>query len=434
MGKIAGYYIPMLLTIFKCVSYIGFIFVIPVMIITGNMDRFKKYLILIVSFQIWPVISSILNMFVDLYSATSFSDLSRAGGISLSTLSTIENTSDMIVAIASSLQMSVPVISYAFISGGIDAVMGFHGNLTSAMNQGGSIASSEMLSGNKNFDNENIGNANNFKAKESVASKVKSNSMNGTFDITDEVIVGTASDLGIHQRDAISKLKSRDSGIRKKANEVANNIANSELEKLGSTPNLNNSSYTEKTNAYKGMRERAPLFENKYNKSLEGSVRDKVESDIETGKSDVNKKRSNLEAKENEKRGEFNVGEKEINKDSIDRNIKDRAKETNLTQEAVKLIDARTSAVKKYVGGKIPESTKDSYREFKKDVGVTDREIPDFDNESAKQIDKKKDKKLEKIKSWLSSGDNSGRIGSSESRKSMNFVGSSSDRWLYRRR
>jgi len=31
-------------------------------------------------------------------------------------------------------------------------------------------------------------------------------------------------------------------------------------------------------------------------------------------------------------------------------------------------------------------------------------------------------------------GDGKGRIGSSESRKSMNFVGSSSDRWLYRRR
>jgi hypothetical protein len=177
MGKIAGYYVPMLLTIFKCVSYIGFIFVIPVMIITGSIDRFKKYLILIASFQVWPVISSILNMFVDLYSATSFSDLSRAGGVSLSTLSTIENTSDIIVAVASSLQMSVPVISYAFISGGIDAITSFHGNLTAAMNQGSSIASSEILSGNKSFDNENIGNTNNFKTDRSSSYKSDSSLM-----------------------------------------------------------------------------------------------------------------------------------------------------------------------------------------------------------------------------------------------------------------
>jgi hypothetical protein len=168
-----------------------------------------------------------------------------------------------------------------------------------------------------------------LKSKESVASKVKSNSMNGTFDITDEVIVGTASDLGIHQRDAISKIHSGDHVVRKKANEVSMNIANRELDKLGGTNvggQLNNSSYTEKTNNYEGMRERAPQFENKYNEPLEGSIMGETKAKIETGKINVNKKRSDLEAKGNKREGEFvdkfNVGEKEINKDSIDKSIK----------------------------------------------------------------------------------------------------------------
>ena len=95
--------------------------------------------------------------------------------------------------------------------------------------------------------------------------------MNFASDKTDEVIVSASESLGISQRDAISKLKSRDSGIRKKADEVANNIANSELEKLGSTPNLNNSSYTEKTNNYEGMRERAPQFEKETNSTFKAS-------------------------------------------------------------------------------------------------------------------------------------------------------------------
>ena len=607
MGKIAGYYIPMLLTIFKCVSYMGFIFVIPVMVITGNMARFQKYLILVASFQVWPVISSILNMFVDLYSATSFADLSRAGGISLSTLSTIENTSDIIVAVASSLQMSVPIISYAFISGGIDAVMGFHGNLMSAMNQGSSIASSEMLSGNKSFDNENIGNTNNFKtdrsssyksdsslmeyadgstmrqlssgkelyssgsgmtehqtpfkfdlsssmqsiaeervaeqasvveessnaytksksetidqmaemmtsiddhissgdslglsekiannkdlsedfsiakqkqketgsdfrtaagvsmgkkyhasaeysanssdkfgniteksnklsdtisqisdvtndkntqktlgiseqsiskmnesasqtktledrhskqiqdlkSKESVASKVKSNSITKNQDITDEVIVGTASDLGIHQRDTISKIHSGDHVVRRKADEVAYNIANRELDKLGSTPNLNNSSYTEKTNNYEGMRERAPQFENKYNKPLEGSIMDETKAKIETGKSDVNKKRSNLEAKGSKKEGEFvgefNVGEESIDKESIDRNIKDREERFEPMRVIREGIDDTIEEFKS--GSKDRDKTLDNLRK-------TGKIEYDGLNESAEQI--KKDKK-----------------------------------------
>jgi hypothetical protein len=55
--------------------------------------------------------------------------------------------------------------------------MGFHGNLISAMNQGSSIASSEMLSGNKNFDNENIGNTNNFKTDRSSSYKSDSSLM-----------------------------------------------------------------------------------------------------------------------------------------------------------------------------------------------------------------------------------------------------------------
>jgi hypothetical protein len=45
------------------------------------------------------------------------------------------------------------------------------------MNQGSSIASSEMLSGNKNFDNENIGNTNNFKTDRSSSYKSDSSLM-----------------------------------------------------------------------------------------------------------------------------------------------------------------------------------------------------------------------------------------------------------------
>ena len=41
---------------------------------------------------------------------------------------------------------------------------------------------------------------------------------------------------------------------------------------------------------------------------------------------------------------------------------------------------------------------------------------------------------LEKIKSWFDSDENNRRKIGGGSNKSMNFVGSSSDRWLYRRR
>ena len=255
----------------------------------------------------------------------------------------------------------------------------------------------ESASQTKTLEDRHSKQTQDLKSKESVASKVRSNSITKSRDITDEVIVGTASDLGIHQRDAISKIHSGDSGARKKADEVAYNIANRELDKLGNTPNLNNSSYTEKTNNYEGMRERAPQFENKYNEPLEGSIKDKVGAKIETGKINVNKKRSDLEAKGNEKRGEFvgkfNVGEKEIDKGGIDKNIKDREEGFEATEIARKVIDGGLSGGK-FVAKNIKQKVDDYHvNEYKNELmldGYDTNQKKDT-NESAEQI--KKDKK-----------------------------------------
>lgn len=219
--------------------------------------------------------------------------------------------------------------------------------------------------------------------------------MNFASDKTDEVIVRVASDLGTTQRCTLIKIHSGDHVVRKKADEVAYNIANRELDKLGSTPNLNNSSYTEKTNNYEGMRERAPQFENKYNKPLEGSIKDKVRAKIETGKINVNKKRSDLEAKGNEKRGEFvgkfNVGEESIDKESIDKNIKDREERFEATEIAREVIDGGLSKGKEFIGDNVmPNSVKKLYGNVKKSIVDKDTSSSENQNESAKQIDKDK--------------------------------------------
>jgi len=93
-----------------------------------------------------------------------------------------------------------------------------------------------------------------------------------------------------------------------------------------------------------------------------------------------------LEAKENEKRGEFvgefNVGEKEIDKESIDKNIKDREERLEPMRVIREGIDDTIEEFKS--GSKDRDKTLDNLRKTGK---------IEFDglNESAEQI--KKDKK-----------------------------------------
>ncbi len=151
-GKIAGYYVPMLLTVFKCLTYACFLFVVPIVIFTGSLDHLNRYMILVFSFQLWPALSSILNMFIELYTSGSMQALASRGAVSISTLAKVGALSDKIVAIASSMQMSVPVLSYMIVSGGFGAMVNAMGSSYS-MSQSTAAAASELTTGNRSYDN-----------------------------------------------------------------------------------------------------------------------------------------------------------------------------------------------------------------------------------------------------------------------------------------
>jgi conjugal transfer mating pair stabilization protein TraG len=170
-GKLAGYYVPMLLTILKCLTYAGFMFICPAIILLGSFAPFKNFITLVGSFQMWPVLSSILNMFTDLFSSATFPEVVRHGGISLATINGAVEASDMIVAVASSLQMAVPVVSYMLISGGMSGMVHFYQNATAGTSMAASRSTEELISGNRNFDNESLYNTNNYKTDRTASYK-----------------------------------------------------------------------------------------------------------------------------------------------------------------------------------------------------------------------------------------------------------------------
>ena len=173
-GKVATYYVPMMLVIFKCISYIGFLFILPIVILTGNIAAFRGYFILIVSFQLYPIISSILNMFVDLFTSNSFKAIVNAGGVKISTLSTVHEASDMITNVASSMQMSVPIFSYMLVSYGWGSMGQLYNAALSATGLATSSTTSELTSGNRSYDNISQSNLNSYKSDLSSSYKADS--------------------------------------------------------------------------------------------------------------------------------------------------------------------------------------------------------------------------------------------------------------------
>lgn len=156
-GDLASVYLPMLLSIIKGLVYASFIFMVPLMIMSGGMTRYLSYLSIIASLQLWPALNAILNMFIDLYSGAQIQDLA-GGALSFTSYSKVGDLSDKIVAVASGLQMSVPFLAYSIVQGGMNGIMHITGNITGAASSAAQGGAQEVVTGNKSFDNYSAGN------------------------------------------------------------------------------------------------------------------------------------------------------------------------------------------------------------------------------------------------------------------------------------
>jgi len=166
-GELAKEYLPLLLNIMKALIYASFIFMVPLMILAGGMQRYLKYCAVVFSLQIWPALNSILNLFIELYSH------SRGVGITQGELNIVNfngghNAIDTIVLVASGLQLSIPFLSYAIVQGGVASFVHLASNIQGASQNAASVAAGEVTTGNRSFDNINqdnlsIGNKSGFK-------------------------------------------------------------------------------------------------------------------------------------------------------------------------------------------------------------------------------------------------------------------------------
>lgn len=166
-GELAKEYLPLLLNIMKALIYASFIFMMPLMILAGGMQRYLRYCAVVFSLQIWPALNSILNLFIELYSKTKGTNIT-GGNLSMASFNSGHDAIDTIVLVASGLQLSIPFLSYAIVQGGVASFVHLASNIQGASQNAASVAAGEVTTGNRSFDNINqdnmsLGNKSGFK-------------------------------------------------------------------------------------------------------------------------------------------------------------------------------------------------------------------------------------------------------------------------------
>jgi hypothetical protein len=156
-GELASTYLPILLTVFKGLVYSSFIFLMPLLLMSGGWMRYLNWITLIASLQLWAPLNSVLNLFIDTYTSSTLFGIANHI-VSFSTMSKIGNYTDKIVVVASGLQMAIPFLAFSIIQGGVSGFIHLAGNITGASQGAASQAANEVVTGNKGFDNYSVGN------------------------------------------------------------------------------------------------------------------------------------------------------------------------------------------------------------------------------------------------------------------------------------
>ena len=143
---------------------------------TGMANVVRSYITLLLTVQLWPALSSVVNYLVIAHDLHPFTLLAQNfGGSSLQSATMIRETGASSQAIAGALLCAVPVISYALVRAGDMAVGQLVGGLmqpaqSAATSQGASIAAGNISQGNVSVSNVSANNVSSNKSDTSVRS------------------------------------------------------------------------------------------------------------------------------------------------------------------------------------------------------------------------------------------------------------------------
>jgi hypothetical protein len=139
------------LAVMKVIVYGSFIFLLPMLILTGGFTRYKSWITMAFSLSLWPPLYSILNMVIDFA-------YEPAKVVSYSSWSTEVKKFDSIAGLAAGLSISIPFLAYYMTRLGEGGLTQLAGTIMASSNAAVSAIAGERSSGMRNWDNDNIDN------------------------------------------------------------------------------------------------------------------------------------------------------------------------------------------------------------------------------------------------------------------------------------
>ena len=151
----AGAWIPTIQTILMALLVIMFALVVPMIALPGGLSIFSTWCKLVMWVQLWPVFFTILHflglMFLAKSSATVL--LNGGEGLNFQTQDGLANMAHNASSWVQGLQMSVPFLSWAFLSGSGYAMTSLASSMSTTLDSVASKAAAEVVEGNMSYDN-----------------------------------------------------------------------------------------------------------------------------------------------------------------------------------------------------------------------------------------------------------------------------------------
>ncbi len=140
------------LAVMKVLIYGSFIFVIPLLILTGGIKKYGMWVLAAFSLQLWPPLFSMLNMIIDIA-------YDPAEIVSYSSWSSEVRKFDSIAATAANMTLMIPFLAMWITKLGEGGLMHLAGSIMATANSAASAIASEKSAGIVSYDNHNVRNS-----------------------------------------------------------------------------------------------------------------------------------------------------------------------------------------------------------------------------------------------------------------------------------
>lgn len=151
----AVWVLPLMHSVLLLLCFATFPLILVFVATPGGAKVFKSFMLFLVSFQLWPVLFSILNTIINMYGSYQMGDFGMVTG---ATIDSLEQAHNDLAGVAGFLMMSIPFLAKGFTSNIGESFAGLATSLTSHMQSSSMGVASEVANASFTLGNNSVHN------------------------------------------------------------------------------------------------------------------------------------------------------------------------------------------------------------------------------------------------------------------------------------